>query len=100
MIVIKGAIRIKPDAREAAIAAGNAVSEASEAEAGCVSYRFAFDTREPDLVHLFEVWESDDALSAHSIEPHFTEFMAKVPDLVAGAVDVTRYDIAKSGPLF
>jgi quinol monooxygenase YgiN len=100
MIVIHGTVHIRPEARDQAIAAAKAASEASEAEEGNVSYRFAFDFRDPDTVHIFEVWESDEALQAHFGTKHFAALGKALADVLAGNVEMTRYDVAKAGPLF
>jgi quinol monooxygenase YgiN len=100
MIVIHGTVRIKPEARDQAIAAATAASEASEAEEGNLTYRFAFDSRDPDTVHIFEVWESEDALKAHFGTKHFAALGRALSEVLAGNVEMTRYDVEKAGPLF
>jgi quinol monooxygenase YgiN len=100
MIVIHGTARIKPGARDQAVTAASAASEASEAEEGNVAYRFAFDFRDPDQVHIFEIWESDEALKAHFGTKHFAALGKALAEVLAGNVELTRYDVEKSGPLF
>jgi quinol monooxygenase YgiN len=39
------------------------------AESGCISYTFSADLVEPGLIHVFEEWQSQDALDAHFKAP-------------------------------
>jgi len=47
---------------------------ASEAEEGCVSYRFTTEVNNPDKIRLTEIWQSMAALEAHMQTPHMAEF--------------------------
>ena len=99
MIVIRGSIPIDPAMRDRAISAMSEMSMASEAEAGCVTYRFSFDIREPDTVLLFEEWESEAALAAHFSAPHMATFQSDLQDVVQGEPSVLRYEVSSKGPL-
>ena len=99
MIVISGTVAINPEKREEAVAAALEMSAASEAEDGCITYRLYADLEDPNLFRIFEVWEREDALAAHFETPHMAVFRKKLPDLVAGAMDVKRYDVEKVSDL-
>lgn len=94
MIVIAGKVRIRPERRNDAIAAAVAMSVASEAEAGCIRYRFSADLRDPDIFYLFEAWESADALKGHGQTSHMAEFNRQLPDLIASKPELKRYEVA------
>jgi len=59
MIIISDTVRINPASRQAAVEAGIEMSHASEAEAGCITYRFYSDIEDENLFRRFEIWESD-----------------------------------------
>jgi quinol monooxygenase YgiN len=99
MLVIAGSVRIRADRRDAAVAAARAMIAATRREAGCVAYRFSFDLDDPDLVHLFEEWQSAEALAAHFASPHMAAFQGVLGDVLAGAPEIRRYDVASAGPL-
>jgi len=99
MIVISGTVAINPEKHAQAVAAALEMSAASEAEAGCVTYRFYADLEDPNLFRIFEVWEREDALAAHFETAHMAVFRKKMPDLVAGPMDVKRYDVDKVSDL-
>lgn len=65
------------------------------AEDGCVEYGPTVDAvtdipaqipRRDNVVTIVEKWESLDALKAHLVAPHMTEYRGRVKDLVVGSV--------------
>ncbi len=99
MLIIAATVPVRPERLEEAKAAATEMARASRAEAGCLEYGFYQDVEDPARIHIFERWESLDALRAHFQTAHMAEFQRKVPDLVAGDVEATRYEIADSGPV-
>ncbi len=77
MIVVEGTIRVKDLAL--ARTAMRDMIEASRSEAGCVSYSYAVDLIESDLVHVSERWESREALAAHLKTAHIATWRAQWP---------------------
>lgn len=75
MIVVEGTIRVNDLAL--AHAAMTVMIAASRAEAGCISYAYAMDITEPDLVHVSERWESREALAAHLLTDHIAAWRAQ-----------------------
>ena len=94
MIVIAGEVKIRPEAREAAVQAGQRMMTATRAEAGCRVYRFSFDFADPALVYIFEEWESEEALTRHFQTPHMAEFQKAMPSFLAAPPSVRRYAVA------
>ena len=98
-IVIRGALPVRPDKRAEAIEAFIAVSEGSESETGCRTYRFSEDVREPNSFIITEHWDDEAALAGHFQTPHMAAFTAIVPTLLAGAPEVVKYEVSNFGPL-
>lgn len=96
MIVIVGHARIRPEAREEAIAAATRMQELSSAEAGCQEYGFWFAVDDPDRLLLFERWDDLAALERHTQTPHFAEFGGRLNDFVDGPVELLRYEAEPS----
>ena len=99
MLVIAGHIRIDPAKREAAVAAADAVMEATRREQGCLAYTFSADLHDEGLIHLFEEWDSQDALDAHFKAPHMAAFQASIPGLGVKEMKIRRYEVSAAGPL-
>lgn len=99
MLVVVGAILIKPEMREEILKVTTRMAVASRAEVGCISYRFNAALEEPNTIFAFEEWESEEALTLHFQTEHMKEFRAALPGLVVGRAEVKRYDIQAVGPL-
>ena len=94
MIVVTGTMTLDPakvdDARQAMLT----MMEASNAESGCLSYRFAADLTEPGTFHLIEQWEDDAAMEAHGATPHMAELMSAMGTLGVTAAEIWRHDVS------
>ena len=73
----------------APIVAG-ALIAATLQEVGCQRYQLHQDLDHPHSWMLYEVWESEAALTAHQGQPHFTEFVAKAEPWFADST-IRRY---------
>ena len=91
MIIISGVVQIKPDMRETAVAVALKMSAASEAEPGCITYRFYSDFQDANTFLLYEEWESEAALAAHFQTPHMAEFQTQLPSILASEPAIKRY---------
>ena len=94
MLIVAGRVPVKAERRAEAVAAALKMARATQAEAGCRSYAFYSDLEDPNTFLIFEEWESEAALTAHFQTPHMAEFNAVIPQLVAGAPSINRYEVA------
>jgi quinol monooxygenase YgiN len=99
MLVIAGVIRLDPAQRGAAVAAASEMMRETRQEPGCLSYTFSADLEDPGRFHLFEEWESQQALDAHFASPHMASFRKAVAGLGVQEMKVQRYEIGSVGPL-
>ena len=99
MIVIAGQIPIRADKREEAVAAALEMAAATQQEAGCISYDFHASLADPNLILVFEEWETAEALQAHFETPHMAVFRQKLPNIVAGKGKLKRYEVASVSDL-
>jgi quinol monooxygenase YgiN len=99
MPVIAGRIRIDAAKRDAATTAALEVMEATRREPGCISYTFSADLADDGLFHVFEEWESQEALDLHFRTPHMTRFQGQMGGFGVQDVQIQRYEIASVGPL-
>lgn len=97
MIVIAGSVPVRPERRADAVRIALEMAAATRAEAGCVAYTFSADLADPNVIHIFEEWETADALAAHFQAPHMARFQAALPDFLAGAPVLKRYEVASAG---
>jgi quinol monooxygenase YgiN len=72
VIVIAGWIDVEPEGRDALVSESVSLQQSTrEEEAGCSGYVFAADPVDPARIHVFEEWESPEALEAHFQHPNF-----------------------------
>ena len=95
MISIFVSVRVKPGMRDQFVEAtfDDAVGSVRD-EPGCFRFDVLTDDSDPDLVHLYEVYEDQAAFEAHTTMPHFTEWAAKVADWRTGDATVVHMTTA------
>ena len=99
MIIIAGTISIDPSKADQAIADALEMMKATHEEQGNLAYVFSLDPLVPGQIQLFEKWESEEALAAHSASAHMAEFRPKMGGWGVTGASITRYEIASEGPL-
>jgi len=99
MLVIAGHIRLDPAKREAVIAAARDVMRDTRRETGCISYTLSSDVEDQGLFHIFEEWESAEALGAHFKAPHMARFQAAAAGFGIKEMKLQRYEVASVAPM-
>ncbi len=84
MLIVIGEAETASGHRERMVEAAAAMARATRSDDGCESYGFYADLTQPDVLLSVEVWRDREALDAHLSHAHTREFLAAVPDLVAG----------------
>jgi len=100
MLVIKGRIAVKAAELPALLEAASVMTADTLAEEGCLQYVFAVDAAEALVVHLFEHWESGEALEEHFSTDHFRSFSEVLINAADGTADFDRYEVSSRVPLF
>ncbi len=93
MIIVHGTIPIRSDCRERALELARAMTEATQAEVGCISYDFYIGLSDPNTLMLFQEWENMDALMGHFQTEHMDEFLRELPQVVSGEITTRRYAV-------
>ena len=100
MIVIAGTIRIDPAKKEAAAAAALEIMRETQEEEGNIAYAFSQDLADEGLIHVFEKWESQEALDFHFKTTHMAEFQKKMGEFGVQGMEIEKFEIASVGSLF
>src|SRR5438445_3056689 len=91
MIHVIATIEVAPGRREAVLAEFHKIVPLVRAEAGCLEYGPTVDVPSglaaqvpprDNVITVVEKWASLDALHAHTVAPHMTEYRPRVKDLV------------------
>lgn len=99
MLVIAGTIRIDPAKLSEATPAAIEVMKATRAETGNVSYAFTRDLEDEGVIHVFEEWESEEALAEHFQTPHMAVFQKAMAGFGIREMKLQKYRIESVGPL-
>ena len=83
MFVLMVDIRVKPQAREAFVAAISENAAASNQEPGCLQFDVSQDGEDADRFYLYEVYREEADLDAHRETAHFKKYAALAADLMA-----------------
>lgn len=94
MFAVAARVAIKPESREQAVEAAIKLVKGTQQEAGCMQYHFYADLEDPNTFHVFEEWENEEAIAAHFQTPHWAEFAAALPAILAGEPKVMRYTVS------
>ncbi|BBQ53727.1 putative quinol monooxygenase [Aeromonas veronii] len=89
-VIVIAQLEARPEYAEQFRAALEPLIAATLLEKGCQRYQLHQDLDNPNSWMLYEVWESEAALTAHQGLPHFTEFVAKAEPWFAGS-SIRRY---------
>jgi (4S)-4-hydroxy-5-phosphonooxypentane-2,3-dione isomerase len=86
-------VRVKPDQREAFLAAITRQADASrELEPGCLRFEILEDASDPLQFLLIEVYsEAADFHKAHRETPHYAEWIRMAGELLEGERTVTEF---------
>jgi quinol monooxygenase YgiN len=72
----------------------------SRAEAACINYDVHRSDEDPELWCVYENWQSAEELAAHFGLPHMQAFVAEVPALVEGGLDLRRFSMISKPTLW
>ncbi len=102
LIAVEAAITIAdPATRQALIDRSVPIQQATrDDEPGCVVYCFAADPCQDDLIQVYELWESEEALRAHFDHPNYHAMRTMLNDGgLTGAVS-RKHRIDASAPVY
>jgi len=92
MLVLCVDVQVKPEGREAFIAASRANHEGSRKEPGNLRWDLLQDEEDPNLFRLYEVYRDKAALEEHQKQEHFLNWRKAVEPLMAAPRTRRRFD--------
>lgn len=89
MIYVVATLVIKPGSLDALRAPAAACVAATRAEQGCIAYELFHSLSDPEKLVFVERWETREALTAHSKQPHLAAWReASAPYLVSRVIEI------------
>ena len=70
-----------------------ALLEPTRNEAGCMSYTLLRNREDPAEFAFVEMWENETVLERHLEADHVRKALERFPDLLAGELDMRRYEL-------
>ena len=98
-LIIAGTVRAPPQNLGALRPHMITMMAASRAEDGCEAYGYAEDVAEPGLIHVFEIWRDQAALTAHGQTSHMAAWRAAAAPLGVSDRRLVAYEVASRRPL-
>jgi quinol monooxygenase YgiN len=87
-VIVK--VRIKPENRSEFIEAMLADGRGSvQNESDCLLFNVVEDHADPNLLHLYEVYTSEQAFEQHKQTPHFNTWLETTKDWLAAPLDIS-----------
>ncbi len=99
MVVVGGTVLVKPESIRAASELCLWMTAETRVEPGCITYGFHVSLNDPNMIQVFEEWESMEDLSLHLATAHYVKFIEEIGPMLAQAPDVKIYEIASVRPL-
>lgn len=99
MLIVAGTLEFDASKTEEAKAAAAAMMAATQEESGCIEYAFSIDMADPAKIHIFEAWESQEALDAHFATPHMAAFGAATADLGFSNMSILKHEVSATDRL-
>jgi quinol monooxygenase YgiN len=93
MLIVSGRLYVRPERRDAFLAASSEAVKLARGTAGCLDFVVAGDPIELDRVNVYEQWESEAALAAFRGEGPSLDLTSEIL-----RADVQRHHVSASGP--
>jgi quinol monooxygenase YgiN len=89
MIFVVSTMQVKPDRREAVLAAARVAITETRKEKGCIGYDLHVSITDPNKFVFVERWDDRDCLTAHMGTPHFKAWR----EVAGPSIDSRRVEI-------
>lgn len=99
MLIVSGTITLDPSGTEQALELIRPLVAATLAEDGCLTYGFWTDPDRPGVLHVYEEWESDEAMGAHMASAHMAEFLVGMGSLPITGTALNQHRVSESSKL-
>jgi len=91
MIIVVATLVTRPGEAPKILPAARVCIEKTRAEPGCIAYDLHASVSDPDKLVFIERWQSREALTAHSKQPHLKDWRdASNPHLVSRAIEIVH----------
>jgi len=84
-VTVLAGLRARPGRQDRLLKLLRALAGPTRRENGCLCFTLHQSQVDSELFTIYEIWEGEDFLRAHSKTPHAQSFRAAAPELLEGA---------------
>jgi quinol monooxygenase YgiN len=99
-ILIQAVIDVDAETRGAALAGARGWIEGALAQPGCLAYAWTLDPHVATRIHVFEEWDSQDALAAHLGGPQYRGMLGHIGAFGVRASSSRKFAVSREGPVY
>jgi len=96
MLIVSGTISMDPEGHDAAVELIAPLVEATLAEPGNVTYGFWADLSTRGVFHVYEEWESPEAMDEHMASAHMADFLVGMGSLPITGTELNQHMVSES----
>jgi len=100
MIIIAGTMTLDPAKADQFMEVAVKMMHETHKEDGNLAYVFCRSPIDDGTIHLYEKWETEEALANHMASTHMAEFQGSLGDVGLTGADVKKYTGATEGDIF
>ncbi len=102
LVLVEAAIVVgDPTTRDDVVAASVPTQQATrDDEPGCLVYCFAADPVRADLIQVYELWESEEALQAHLEHPNYFAMRGLLATAGVVSAESRKHRIDRTAPVY
>lgn len=93
MLVVIGKLALQPGSFDKVEDAVLTLLAKARADEGCISYDFARDVENPDVIRFAERWRNMALLDAHNAQPHMAELRIAAEPYLTETPEVAVYQV-------
>jgi quinol monooxygenase YgiN len=99
-ILIAAQIDVEPARRAEAITSGKKWIDGALSQPGCLRYDWSADGNNDFRIHVFEEWESEEALANHFAGPQYAGMRDHIGNFGITAAHSAKYRVDAEGPVY
>jgi quinol monooxygenase YgiN len=99
-IVVEAKVDLDPARRAEALASAQPWIAGALSQPGCLAYTWCADPHRADRVHVFEEWESAEALAMHLAGPQYRGMLGHVSGFGITAAISRKFEVVREGPVY
>lgn len=96
MLIVSGTITMDPEGHDAAVALISPLTEATLAEPGNITYGFWADLNTRGIFHVYEEWESPEAMAEHMASEHMATLLVGMGSLPITGTELHQHTVSES----